>query len=336
MRLLLQVPNPFPNHSFPLQVEPRLTTHTSDQIDPYHMDKARVRASFSRAARHYDAAAVLQTEVRARMLERLDPIKIAPAAILDAGCGTGAGSEALRQRFPQARLYALDIAMGMLHMTRQRFSGWRSWWKALRGAAAPELLSGDIEQLPVASASMDMLWSNLAVQWCNDLDAAFMEAQRVLRPGGLFMFSTFGPDTLKELRAATAADPEHVHVSRFIDMHDIGDALVRAGFSAPVLDVERFVLTYDNVVDLMRDLKAIGAHNAADGRHRGLQGRGFLRQLTERYEAFRLQADAGEALGKLPATYEVVYAHAWRAPEKLTSPDGVMPITLHRKRQVGA
>lgn len=292
--------------------------------DIYRIDKARMRASFDRAAASYDAAAVLQKEVRSRMLDRLDLVKITPQVILDAGCGTGHASAALAKRFSASRIVALDIAMGMLKKT-QISQGLKSRLGRMLGLASQHLLCADIEQLPLAANSIGLAWSNLAVQWCNDLDLAFSEVGRVLQPGGLFMFSTFGPDTLKELRQATAADPDHVHVSRFIDMHDIGDALVRAGFTASVLDVEHFVLTYDDVFGVMRDLKAIGAHNAADGRSRGLQGRGFLRELTERYERFRRE-------GKLPATFEVVYGHAWKAEPKFKSEDGSVPITLHKKR----
>jgi malonyl-CoA O-methyltransferase len=157
------------------------------------------------------------------------------------------------------------------------------------------------------------------------LDVAFQEFHRVLQPEGLLMFSTFGPDTLRELRVATSPqgvdENHHTSVSRFIDMHDIGDALVRAGFSAPVLDVERFTLTYDDVKSVMRDLKSIGAHNATDGRARGLQGRGFLHKLETAYEQFRTN-------GKLPATFEVVYGHAWKAQEKLNLGEGVSPVTF--------
>lgn len=269
-------------------------------MDAYHIDKARVRASFDRAAPRYDAAAVLQKEVRERMLGRLDLLKIAPETILDAGTGTGHAARALAGRYAGSRVIALDIALGMLRVAAAA----QPWWGRLLGRPNPQVCA-DIEALPLAAGSLDMVWSNLALQWCNDLDLAFGEMARVLRPEGLLMFSTFGPDTLKELRAATNADPGHVHVSRFIDMHDIGDALVRAGFSAPVLDVERFVLTYDDVLAVMRDLKAIGAHNAAQGRRRGLEGKGFLQGLEQRYEQFR---DAG----KLPATYEVIYGHAWK------------------------
>ncbi len=289
-------------------------------MDLYHIDKARVRASFDRAAPHYDATAVLQREVRERMLARLDYLTIAPRDILDAGSGTGHAARALAARYKDSRVVALDIAMGMLRESRARLP----WWWRLLGGDGPAVC-GDLERLPLAATSIDMVWSNLALQWCNDLDATFSGLARVLRPGGLFMFSTFGPDTLKELRKASAVDPGHVHVSRFIDMHDIGDALVRAGFGAPVLDVEHFVLTYDDVLGVMRDLKAIGAHNAAAGRRRGLEGKGFLRGLAERYEAFRRD-------GKLPATFEVVYGHAWK-PESggVHQSDGSVPVTLYRR-----
>lgn len=289
--------------------------------DQYHIDKQRVRNSFDRAASSYDAAAVLQAEVRARMFSRLDLIKIAPSAILDAGCGTGHASATLAQRYPASRVISLDLALGMLQQTRQQQT-LKSKVRRLLGVPQQSLLCADIEQLPLADASVGMLWSNLAVQWCNDLDRAFQEAHRVLHTDGLLIFSTFGPDTLKELRAASASDGR-VHVSRFIDMHDIGDALVRAGFTAPVLDVERFVLTYDDVMAVMRDLKAIGAHNAAAGRSQGLHGKGFLRGLTAQYEQFR-QLDSG----KLPATFEVVYAHAWKPEPKSYFEDGAVPITF--------
>jgi len=288
--------------------------------DEYTIDKARVRASFDRAAASYDAAAVLQKEVRERMLERLDYTRLAPRQILDAGTGTGHAARALAERYQDSHVVALDIALGMLRLSAAAEPWWRRFLPVRRSAVC-----ADIENLPLQSASMDLVWSNLAIQWCNDLDQAFGEMVRVLRPEGLLMFSTFGPDTLKELREASAADPDHVHVSRFIDMHDIGDALVRAGFSAPVMDVEHFVLTYDDVLGVMRDLKAIGARNAARGRPRGLEGKGFLTRLTERYERFRDQ-------GKLPATFEVVYGHAWKSEAAASRlPDGASVIKLHRR-----
>jgi malonyl-CoA O-methyltransferase len=298
--------------------------------DIYQIDKLRARAAFSRAAHTYDAAAVLQKQVRTEMLNRLDLVKIKPAVILDAGCGTGAASHALQQRYKKSTVVSLDFAHAMLQKTRK--SGLLHRLKPLFGLPKQNLLCADIESLPLASASVALVWSNLAIQWCNDLDAAFAEFHRVLQPEGLLMFSTFGPDTLRELRIATgqaqtnASAAQVTSISRFIDMHDIGDALVRAGFSAPVLDVERFTLTYDDVLGVMRDLKSIGAHNATDGRARGLHGRGFLQKLAASYEQFRLGAKADG--GKLPATFEVVYGHAWRAQDKPKFDDGVSPVTF--------
>ena len=293
------------------------------ELDAYHIDKAFVRASFNRAANTYDAAAVLQKLVQDEMLSRLELVKIKPKAILDAGCGTGHGSFALQRRYKNAQVFSLDIALGMLQKTRLQQPYLR------RLFSAENLICADIECLPIADNSMGMVWSNLALQWCNNLDAAFGEFARVLQPEGLIMFSTFGPDTLKELRAATQNNS--THVSRFIDMHDIGDALIRCGFSAPALDVESYTLTYDDVKAVMTDLKNIGAHNATAGRARGLQGKGFLQNLTQNYEQFRtgLKEDGG----KLPATFEVVYGHAWYngKPDKSDLADGLAPITFKKR-----
>jgi len=288
----------------------------SEVIDEYYMDKARVRASFDRAAKTYDAAAILQKRVRDEMFDRLDLIKVSPKKILDAGCGTGHGSFQLQKRFKTAQVFSLDLAMGMLEKTHAQQSFINKLLRQKR------LICADIENLPIADDSMDVVWSNLAIQWCNDLDKSFTEISRLLKPNSLFIFSTFGPDTLKELR--TASSNGETHVSRFIDMHDIGDALTRNGFNAPVLDVERYTLTYDDVRAVMQDLKAIGANNATQGRGRGLSGRGFLKNLAEQYEKFRVD-------GKLPATFEVVYGHAWTPEAKQDDHglgEGVSPISF--------
>jgi malonyl-CoA O-methyltransferase len=193
-----------------------------------------------------------------------------------------------------------------------------------------ERVCADAQRLPLAEASVDLIYSNLMLQWCNDLDALFAEFSRVLKPGGLLTFSTFGPDTLKELRVAWSSVDSHTHVHRFIDMHDIGDALVRAGLSEPVLDVETFTLTYETTLALMGDLKAIGAHNAAAGRAPGLTGRGRLIAMSAAYERFRTS-------GRLPATYEVVYGQAWgRSPGNRPGASGEVRIPAtsigHRSR----
>ena len=278
--------------------------------DALAIDKRLVRRSFERAASGYDAAAVLQNEICRRMLGRLDYIKLAPAAILDAGSGTGNAVAGLLQRYPGARLVALDLALGMVTRARAR----ESWWRRLAGAGRLAAVCGDFEQLPLAAASAQLVWSNLALQWINEPRLAFAEMHRVLAPGGLLLFSTFGPDTLKELRAAFGGIDRHTHVNRFIDMHDIGDRLVACGYADPVMDMEAVTLTYGDVRALMRDLKAIGAHNLTQGRPGALAGRERMNRLAENYEAFRRD-------GKLPATFEVVYGHAWK-PAPRVSPTG--------------
>ena len=162
--------------------------------------------------------------------------------------------------------------------------------------------------------SLEMVWSNLALQWCNDLPATLGDLHRVLKTDGLLMFSTFGPDTLKELRLAFDGVDRHNHLNRFADMHDIGDMLVQAGFADPVMDMEYLTLTYDDLHGVLQDLKAIGAQNATAGRGRGLMGKNSWAHLVENYE--RMRKD-----GKLPATYEVVYGHAWK-PQARTTRDG--------------
>ncbi|MEQ1775895.1 MAG: malonyl-ACP O-methyltransferase BioC [Burkholderiales bacterium] len=270
-------------------------------------DKRLLRRSFERAAQSYDTAAVLQHEVCRRMDERLDLIKHKPEIILDAGSGTGNALPALRARYPSARMVALDLALTMLQHGRER----TSWWKSLLKPST-SAVCGDIEHLPLATGSVELVWSNLALQWMNDPDKAFAEFHRVLAPGGLLMFSTFGPDTLKELRAAYAGVDQHTHVSRFIDLHDIGDILVKRGFADPVMDMEPFTLTYSDVRALMQDLKAIGAHNVTQDRPPGLTGKSRFAAVTAAYEPLRHE-------GKLPATFEVVYGHAWKPLPRVTA-----------------
>jgi malonyl-CoA O-methyltransferase len=185
-------------------------------------------------------------------------------------------------------------------------------------------------RLPFADASVDVVVSSLMLQWCDPPDRAFAEVRRVLKPGGLFAFSTFGPDTLKELRSAWAEADGYNHVNHFIDMHDVGDALVRAGLMEPVLDVDRMQLTYPDALALMRDLKAIGAHNVTAGRPRALVGRSRLRRMQNAYEAFRRD-------GRLPASYEVVYGMTWGAAGRPATPsiDGEVRIAPGAIRRRG-
>jgi len=259
------------------------------------LDPRQIRRAFGRAAATYNAHAVLQHEVELRLLERLDFLPREPRVVLDIGCGPGRASAAMRKRWTSAQTIALDLALPMLHRVKP---GW------LRPLAR---INADARALPFAEASVDVLFSNLCIQWIDDLPALFGEFRRVLRPGAYLALSTFGPDTLHELRSAWAHADRMPHVGQFADIARVGDALLHAGFRDPVLDAEHFTLTYASAPELMRELKAIGATNADATRRRGLTGKSHWRRAVDAYETYRRD-------GKLPATYEVVYAHAW-APE---------------------
>lgn len=276
-------------------------------MNEFEIDKKQMRRAFSRAAPHYDAAAVLQREVCTRMLEKLDCIRLKPARLVDVGSGTGWGTRQLGERYPTAEIIALDIAFGMLQVAR----GTSGWWKKLLVGTRERFVCADVEALPLAANSAQMVWSNLTLQWCNDLPATFAELRRVLQTEGLLMFSTFGPDTLQELRVAFHGVDGYNHVNRFVDMHDIGDMLVAAGFADPVMEMEKLTLTYADVKAMMQDLKRIGAHNATAGRAQGMMGKAAWQRVTANYEKLRRD-------GKLPATFEIIYGHAWKPePKKL-------------------
>jgi malonyl-CoA O-methyltransferase len=259
------------------------------------LDMRHIRRAFGRAAATYDAHAALQHEIEQRLLERLDYVEGVPERVVDVGAGPGGATVAIRKRWKSAHVVALDLALPMLRRIR---SGW------LRPLAR---VNADARALPFAEASVDVLFSNLCVQWIDDLPALFDEFRRVLRPRGYLALSTFGPDTLHELRAAWEQVDQAPHVGRFADIARVGDALMQAGFRDPVLDTERFTLTYSDAAALMRELKAIGATNADASRARGLTGRRRWQAMLNAYETYRND-------GVLPATYEVVSAHAW-APQ---------------------
>lgn len=265
------------------------------------LDTRQLRRAFDRASPGYDRVAVLQHEVRQELLARLDLARIDPRQVLDAGAGTGRGSAALARRFRRARVTALDLAEGMLCETRRN----RPWRSGIRAVC------GDVSRLPLATGSMDLVFSSLVLQWCDEPATVLREFRRVLAPRSLLTFATLGPDTLKELRSAWAAVDAMPHVHRFMDMHDVGDAIVGAGFADPVLDVDYTVLTYDDVRSLMCDLKAVGAQNASQDRARGLTGKHKLEALRAAYEPQRRD-------GRLPVTYEIVYANAWTPAEGAT------------------
>ena len=267
-------------------------------VNPFLLDRRKTRLGFERAADTYDANAFLQREIAERLTERLDVIRLQPQTVLDLGCGTGAITTHVLQRYPQADVVSLDLALNMVRKTRQQVSGERR----------PLGVCADASQLPLQAQCVDMIMSSLMLQWCNDLPVTFRELARVLRPNGLLMFATFGPDTLRELHASWGQVDHYTHASIFPDMHNVGDALLQAGLRDPVIDVDTITLTYRDVRDLLRDLKGIGANNATHGRNRGLTGKARLQAFFAAYEQFR-RPD-----GTYPATYEVVYGHAWAPP----------------------
>lgn len=286
------------------------------------LDKHLYRLAFDRAALHYDDVAVLQKEVGRRLLERLDYVRMQPQCVLDLGAGTGLCTTALSRRYKKAHIVALDIAPSMLQQARNK----QTWLeKTLTGKQ--RFVCGDADCLPLKDQSVDMIVSNLTLQWCPDLDHTFAELRRVLKPDGLLMFSTLGPDTLKELRQSWQSVDANIHVHTFIDMHDVGDALLRTQFADPVMDMETITLTYKDARTLMHDLKALGAHNASADRSKSLTGRRRLQSMLGAYEQFRRD-------GVLPATYEVVYGQAWTAPvsrPKQARPPAELQVSFHPK-----
>jgi malonyl-CoA O-methyltransferase len=298
--------------------------------DPLGLDRGEVRRAAERAAAGYDAAAVLHREIGRRMAERLALIRLQPKLILDAGCGTGEALAELRARYPGSSIVELDFAFAMAAAARRRAAALdaprNAMLSRLLGARAAgegvSVVCADALRLPLAPGSVDLVWSNLALQWIDDPAPAFAEFLRALRVGGLLLFTSFGPDTLKELRAAFAGIDRATHVSRFIDMHDLGDALVETGFADPVMDAETLTLTYGDANSLLRELKAVGGHNATIGRPRGLMGRDRWSRMLEALERFRRD-------GRLSATYEIVYGHAWK-PEPRFAADGRAIVRFER------
>ncbi|MCX7564297.1 malonyl-ACP O-methyltransferase BioC [Xanthomonadaceae bacterium XH05] len=262
-------------------------------------DLQHVRRSFGRAATAYGERAVLQHEVEARLLERLDYVTTPPSRILDVGCGPGTASRSLKKRWPKAQVVALDLALPMLRVAKRSAGLWRP-----RHAT----VCADTRALPFAPGSFDLVFSNLCMQWIEDIPALMAQWRNVLAPGGFLACSSFGPQTLHELRSAFASVDAAPHVSDFTPIQHIGDAMLAGGFRDPVLDTDRFTLTYPKAIDLMRDLQGIGAGNAVVDRRRGLTGKSRLAGAIAAYEIFR-RPD-----GLLPATYEVFYAHGY-APE---------------------
>jgi len=281
--------------------------------------KRLVAKSFGQAAAHYDDVAILQAQTADELLERLSLVTLQPKTILDLGVGTGRNLSLLAKRYPQAQLLALDIADQMVKQARQNYrqkQGLKRWFPNNK----PIYLTADAEKLPLADNSVDLVYANLSLQWC-DPRKSFAEIQRILRPEGLLMFTTLGPDTLYELRQSWATVDDYPHVNMFYDMHDVGEAMTAAGLADAVLDTDRYTLTYDTAMGLMKDLKILGASNVNRQRRRGLMGREALIKVADTYEQFRQDH-------YLPATYEVIYGHAWAGEIKQLQHNGEVYIPL--------
>lgn len=286
------------------------------------VDVRQVRRAFSRAAASYDASAAIEREIGRRLLERLDCMTVAPKHIIDLGCGPGTASHALQARYPDAQLVGVDSAEPILRAGRQEGRWLRLLMPFLRQRGGGRVCA-DAAALPLAGGGSQFVWSNLMLPWVDDPMAVFREAHRVLAVEGLLMFSTLGPDSLKELRASFADGV--THTQRFIDMHDLGDMLVACGFADPVMEMEILTVTYPTVDALLGELRATGATCAMTSRRRGLTGRRAWQVMRDRYEALRRD-------GRLPATLEVIYGHAWKGtPTKTADGRSVVRLDFPKK-----
>jgi malonyl-CoA O-methyltransferase len=275
------------------------------------IDLARVRARFADPQR-VAPSDFLRREIASRMFDRLSLVKTAPRQVLDAGCGIGADLAELQRRYPAAQVLGLDAAPAMLAQAGPGPAPRSLLSRLLPAKAGVDRVCADFGDLPLGPNSVDLVWSNLALHWHPQPDRVFAEWRRVLRVDGLLMFSTFGPDTFRELRAAFGALDETAHTLPFVDMHDFGDQLVEVGFTTPVMDAERITVTYDAVDKLLADVRAFGGNPLAT-RRRGLVGRAARQRMVDAFEAQR-RPD-----GKLGLTFEVVYGHAFRPAPKVTA-----------------
>ncbi|MCX4160539.1 MULTISPECIES: methyltransferase domain-containing protein [Paraburkholderia] len=289
-------------------------------------DSRRLRRIFDRRAATFDDVAFLPREIAQRMRERLDYIKINPASVLDAGCGAGEDLPALRERFPEAPVFGTDLSHAMLGRALDHDGGDTSWRRFLPasigralGTRGPRFAQADFSALPFAAGAFEFVWSNLALHWHSRPDLVFPEWQRVLKVNGLLMFSTLGPDTLKELRGAYAqVDAAHglgarAHVIDFVDMHDLGDMLVESGFEIPVMDQETLTITYRSPESLLADVRRWGAYPFVRDDASPQAARRLHRALLAALEA-RRGAD-----GTIALTFEVIYGHAWKAVPRTTA-----------------
>lgn len=287
------------------------------------IDEPHARRTFERAAPTYLAAARLEREIGARMLERLELVRLEPGVVLDAGAGPAPQAEGLRRRYPDALHVALDWSHAMLRQRPVR----ARWLSRILGERGPAAVCADMRCMPFAAGACGLAWSNMALHWVSDPLPALTELARVLRPEGLLMFSTLGPDTLKELRNAFDAAGAVDSVHRFHDMHDLGDMLAGSGFAAPVMDMEVIALTYPSVAALVADLRATGQVSSSAERARALTGK-------RRWAAVRDALESRAVDGRISFTAEVVYGHAWKGTPRQAA-DGGSIIRLERSSRPG-
>jgi malonyl-CoA O-methyltransferase len=294
---------------------------SSDSKFSAPIDLRRVRQLFA-APQRIAESAFLRREIAARMHERLALVKITPQRVLDAGCGDGADLPLLKKRYGDALMIGLDASEPMLSIVKSKqqtalsslnrfLAKWVPGKDSADGAGA-DLVCADFSQLPLQLNAVDLIWSNLALHWHPQPDRIFAEWRRALSVDGLLMFSCFGPDTFKELRDAFATVDQAAHVLPFVDMHDFGDMLVNAGFSTPVMDMEKITVTYDTVEKMLSDVRAWGGNPLLTRPH-GLYGRIAWRRMIEQLNRLR------GADGRMPLTFEVIYGHAFRPAPRVTS-----------------
>lgn len=269
------------------------------------INKEYKRKSFNRAASSYDQFCVLQNVISDNLLDRLKIINIKPLNILDLGAGTGRNGLNLRKKYQKSKIINIDFSEEMLNVAKKKN---KSYFLDKINQSPYRYICADIEAIPIIENSIDLVWSSSSIQWCNDLPLVFRQIRNILKPGGLFIFSTFGPNTLNELRQVTEDLFGKQKTNLFVDMHNIGDLLISSGFSDPVLDIENFTMTYQDIKKLFMDIRGIGATSGNHNQNKGFLGKSFIHKMIDKYESYRIN-------GLLPATYEVIYGHAWNIPK---------------------
>ena len=269
------------------------------------------------AADTFDSVDFVHARTRGALLQRLDPILVDASLVLDLGTATGAGCQPLARRFRRARVVGIDVSRNMLRQARRK-QGW---------LGRHRLVQADARQLPFADRSVDVIFSNLLLPWIVPPDGLFVEVARILRADGLFAFSTLGPDSLAELRRASEFAGIETPAAPFEDMHDVGDAAVRAGLRDPVLDVDRVDITYRDARALFADLTAMGARGWRQPVRRGLIG-------SDRFAAMLGALEAGRTEGILRFGLEIIYGHCWGSGRSSAPGEfRVDPAQIRRRRR---